>query len=615
MTRLATTVTFHEDESVVSFCSRLAAANGIRSAREFSLHMGFQFQKIVDGDRETIGELAYLAGQDASRLEARALVKQGGSYLLGTERIPKAQLTRNRSRFCPHCLAGDTAADGGVHVSRQYGRLVWLASFIRRCPRHDVFLSESATYVPAEDVNDFIRMLRHSSDIETPEMPAGGIGYEFESFASDRLLGRARVASWLDDIPLHVVARISEIIGAMSMHGRKVSLDDIDGVTGTIACERGYDVLAGGQESFVAYLKSMHQVIWAEGRYIGGFRIYGRLYSTLRALKDPDFDIIKQIIIDTTIDNLPVGPGDELFGPITRRRWHSVQSITKASGIRHGAVKTILLDKGAISAEAATMRDNSILVSAEMLDVVVKSYSAHISGLEAARQLNIRRTLWRTLVDLGFFGRRVLRRFPQASIDAFLARMASRRTTEYVEDADMMDIEAARQQCGCTYAEIVTLLDKGDLAKVMHAPHLPGLCAILVSAQEISEKTRLPEPTGMSLRKAEQALEVSTAVLANLVRGRYIASETALNPDKRCAQTVILPSSIKEFRDKYISSGQAADRLGLHFRSVRTALFSEGVVPSLTPDLVGASFYLVSEIERYELLTRDRQSDTKDFRR
>lgn len=599
MTRLATTVEFHDDETVVSFCSRLAAANGIFSARQFSLHMGFKFQQVVGGVPDAINELAYLGSADAARLEANAIKRQDGYHTLHGQRFPKGTLTWNRTRFCPHCVQEDRQNGIGVHVARPYGRVAWLFNHVERCPRHNVFLSEGTTVVSPGDQNDFIRMLEYP-DVATPEMPLGEFGHKFEKFATDRLLGRSTETSWLTDFQLHVVARVSEIIGAMSMFGRKVSLDDLDRVNRASARERGYGVLLGGQDVFVEYLKSMQQIVWDNGGPFGGPRMYGRLYLGLSSYEDPDFDRMKQLIIDTTIDNLPVGPGDELFGPLTRRTWHSVQSISKTTDLRPSTVKALLLELGAITPDKTKSRDNSILVPADVLEQVVSEMGKYIPTDEAARILNVGRVLWNTLLRQGLLGEKVLKRVSQIAVDALLQRMVSKCTTAYVEDPDMMDIEAAQKKSRCRLTEIVSLLNDGVLEKVMHAPDRPGLRAVLVSVTEIRRKTRLPELSGLSLREVEQQLKLSTYVVLKLVEGGHIASRTEVNPLTRRRQTTVSLAAVKKFKNKLITSNQAAARLGLHFRVVRKNLAAAGIFPALTRDQVLTTFFKVEDIERYE---------------
>jgi len=71
-------VEIREDESLTSFCSRLAVANA-RSAYELCQDFDFSFRKVIDGDDDAITALSRISGVDRDILDAAA-VKRAGEY-------------------------------------------------------------------------------------------------------------------------------------------------------------------------------------------------------------------------------------------------------------------------------------------------------------------------------------------------------------------------------------------------------------------------------------------------------------------------------------------------------------------------------------------------------
>jgi hypothetical protein len=155
MSRLGITFPLQEDQSLASFCSQLASANGASNAREFCLHMGLRFQEVVDGTAESINHLSNLSGVAASLLSEAATIKHNGLYLMNGEKLTKPFLCRSRLKYCPLCLVTDNEREDRLPQARQYGRKQWLVSFIRTCPIHDVELASLNNHAGPSGLHDF----------------------------------------------------------------------------------------------------------------------------------------------------------------------------------------------------------------------------------------------------------------------------------------------------------------------------------------------------------------------------------------------------------------------------------------------------------------------------
>ncbi|MDR6667069.1 TniQ family protein [Rhizobium sp. 1399] len=606
MTRLGITVPFHDDETVASFGSRTAAANGIRTAREFSAHMGFLFQQIVDGDQNAINEFAYLTDRDPEELQSRALIKDAAMFRLRGERLSKFQLARTTARFCPHCLREDKLRGTGPEHSRGYGRIDWIFTCVRTCQKHGVFLTEATAPSRSTVMNDFVAMVREASDVVTipDEAPTSG----YERYIRDRLVGLERTEEWLDSMPLQVSLRVPEVIGGMVHHGRKFRFGDLNTRQLLEAAETGFGIMAKGKNAFIEFLVKHHDLVLERDGDIGGRRIYGSLYELLaHDNSDPDFDEIRAIMKNTAIDAFPIGPGNEFFGPIERRRWHSLQSAAKVSHVHYLTLKKILRSLDLISDADMKLSAHRIIVDAEVMDRLLSKVASGLQFKDARDFVNAPRVQWDRLVDTGYvkpFIERdlavgVMATFARSDLDNFLASLLDKATEEFREDEDMLDIVNIRRRALCKIDEIMDLLLGGKLARVAIDPAERGFMALRLSLTEVTSKVRLDEHGGLSLREAEKSLRMSGAVLLKLIDRGDIQAEQGTNPTNRCPQTIVKRIELDAFEKRFISLYWLAREAELHIHQMRRVLDDAGIKAAITSDEVGATFYTRGDVGQW----------------
>jgi hypothetical protein len=606
MTRLGITVPFHEDETLASFGSRTAAANGIRTAREFSTHMGFPFQKIIDGDQTAIDEFAYLTDRDPDELLSRAFVKEGGLFRFRGERMSKNQLARTTARYCHHCLDEDRLQGSGPVHSRGYGRLSWIFSCVRTCQKHDVFLTEGAAPTRTLVQNDFVAMVRETADVAV--VPGIAPESEFERYLGDRILGRERSEDWLNSMPLQVTLRLPEVIGGMILHGRKFKFKELDTRQSLAAAEAGFAIMANGQNAFVEFLKTLHDWVLDRNGDIGGRIVYGRLYELLaHDNSDPDFDEIRAIMKETAIDTFPIGPGNEFFGPIERRRWHSLQSAAKVSDVHYNTLKKILRSLDLIGEADMKLSAHRIIVDAKVMEDLVAKIASGLQFKDARDFVNAPRVQWERLVASGYvkpFIERdvavgVMATFARSDLEEFLTRLHGRVTEEFSDDNDMLDIVDIRRRALCRIEEVMDLLLGGRLTRVSIDPAERGFMALRLSLTEVMSKVRLAEHGGLSLREAEKALGVNGYVMTKLIGIGQIQTEQGINPKNRCPQTIVKRDELDAFGSRFISLYWLAHGAELHIRRMRTILDEAGITPAITNEQVGATFYSRGDVGQW----------------
>ncbi|WP_165504939.1 TniQ family protein [Rhizobium leguminosarum] len=595
MNKLSITVPFHSDETAFSFCSRLAAANGFSNVKDFCWSLGLNHVKITVGNPEETAKLLQFAGVDD--LAGRLLTTDGLLYSVNGERLSKKSVMRSRLRYCAHCIAEDLRTEGVRREARGYGRLTWCITFIRTCPKHQTLLrvTDQNELTGSHDV---VRMIA----TELPNMSSPTLEpvsrTNFEDFIEKAVWGRRAFHGWMDEFPLYVVGRLCELVGASLTFGKVYHVEDYSEADWLKAAQAGFDVLKSGQRSFEEFLISMHGDFWNKKTHTGGRALYGRLYERLaHETSDRAFDPIRKIMYDVTLDTLPIGPGDELFGRVTERRIHSVHSAAQEFGIHPKTLRKLLKNAKAIVGGDALTDERTLLPKEEML-ALVDRIRGNLSAEQAAEHLGVSRTAFDVLVSeghiknsAGFDQVGMYALYRPADLDAFVAQAASHATCTFDQNAGLTSLAATVRRANCKFVELFGLLLGARLKTVAVKPGKSGFSAIMFDPKEVARLTALPSQDGMNVVDAAKELNVGSQVLRNLIDTGWIVSEWQLNSINRCPQRFIRPAVLEEFKRDYVSLFNLAKEFRINIGRLGRQLRALGNHPSITSDAVGATFY------------------------
>ncbi|WEX11676.1 TniQ family protein [Chelativorans sp. AA-79] len=608
MTQLTIRTRLHSGETPASFCSRLAAVNGRLKARHFCADMGFRFQDVVDGSDAALLRLAYLADVDVNSLRESAIRKTADGYEVDGQRVTRNLMIRNRLRFCPECLAEDMRRQDEHPLARAWGRRKWLISFIRTCDVHDVSLVECSVQQEPSMIHDFAAMVQADRQ-EIPEVAKRSVAREpsaFERYLHDRMTGRVGAFPFLDALPFYAAARFTELLGAVVTRGLKAPIRTFGGDDWWHAGAAGFAVTSSGEEGICSWLSEMQAAFKGKTGDAGGRALYGRLYEALAHDSDDSaYDPVRKLIRAHAIDTLPLGPGDELFGPITDRRWHSVQSASKEFGVHPKRLRKLLIETGVLAKENAALTDARIMLDAEEITEFVTEIKDTVSAKEAQKLVNAPRVHWGILVDRGYLAPHVKAgakhglqfRFRREDISVFLDRLLANTKLLTGQEPGLCSIPHAVRKANCKAVEILDLLLSGKLERAFRDPNEHGYMAVLVDPDELREKTMLEDHDGLSLREVEHKLGTKTQVVKALIEHGYLPARTAVNPINRCPQTIVMPEDLARFQRSYVSLMNLAKERGEHFSQVKSQLKSCGIAPAFDPTVVGATFYLRYPLE------------------
>jgi len=599
--QLAMKLPHGETETPTSFASRLAALNGCPTLRDFCHDMDFTVYDLAHGKQHVLGRLERLGGVVQGELSPYALERTEDGFSLNGQRLRKQSLRRERIHVCPACLTRDIAVREGPPALRAFARAYWSLAPIRTCPVHATALVGLDGHRMGVHVYDFARavepMIAHLERMvgEAAPMPLSPL----ESYLLDRLwsVERTSVAS-LDSLPWYAVARACEMIGAVASFGPRFNAGSMSTTDWVRAGGAGFRIITGDGRTFVDLIDDLRN---ASTAHDWGLRAtFGRLYEWLaHENEDPAYDPFRRILRERSIETMPFGPGDEIFGePVAVRKIHSIRSAHYETGRHQKRLRKLLLEVGVIGDDDLAKTDDRILFPAEIAKNWLAETSEAMSLNAAGEYLNAPRVQIRMLFERGFIqpfvvgGKQVRSHaFSRAELDAFLARLLNGAVPiDSVAQGQANIPDAGRQAC-CSAPEIINLILDGRLRWVGRLRSATGYLSVIVNVDEVRALIRLPDHGGLSLREVERRIQTSTMAVKALIREGHLPAQEAINPTNRCPQTIVMPADLEEFRATFVSLSELAKERGLASRRLMGELREGGVQFAFDPGAVEGHFY------------------------
>jgi len=590
-------------ETPASFVSRLAMLHRARSARLFSLDMGFQFQAIVDGHQDALTKLAHLTGRPVETLFTSTIRRAGASYTLHGQEIVRTSLRRTRTVICPRCTAEDLGSQPEPWLAG--GRLTWLLEPIRTCERHHVALLQVVAAVKRPALlHDFARNLalvlpsipRLAEEAESSRPTA------LESYLLDRIAGKSGL-EWLDALPWHAAARISEMIGAVAEFGRLARTSTFGNEEWRRSGEAGFRIAADGPEGIRALLDHMRREYPARRiDNTGPQAWFGRLHTWLtHTQRDPVYDPLRDVILEFIRDTVPVAPGHEFFGRqvIERRRLHSIRTASLETGLHPKRLRRMLALAGLIPDNHQQVSDDRVVFDADKATEFLAKAKRAINHLDAASYLNAGRVQTALLMKHQFIrpflsskqGGLHNHAYDREELDTFIESLLAGSVLVTVPKPPVFSIPQAAKRANCTAAEIVRLILDRKLAWVGRKVDGRGYASVLVDSDEIRHLVRGDHGDDLTLSVVQATLRTGSLVLDALVKQRILPTKRAISPLNRCPYQAVPRAALEGFMAEYGSLWEIARERGLHFLKLKKRLQARGIEPAFDRKLIHASFY------------------------
>lgn len=597
MNPLIRNVPFHKGEATLSFASRLAAANH-RPLHGFLADMQLQRALLARGDEAEVCRLARLGMTEADALLSSALVRTEEDFDFSGERLQKAFVSLSKPLVCPACIADDIEhGDGQVHL-RPWARAAWSVLLVRTCVRHATPLVPVDGVPAGHLLQDIVSVVRHwrkaPEDLRQSAEPLAPSG--LETYMQQRLEGTAVPDGFLSTLPFYVAVRLTEMIGGMILFGKNFNSSRLSSRDWLDAGREGFAVTSGGADAVRDFLSQSFGNYLNSRRNVGGRVLFGSLHTwLLQSIKNPDYDAVRKIVREHVVETLPIGPGDELLGSVTRRRWHSLHSAALEYGVHPKRLRKLLHEAGHIASGDMALSDGRVLLEAEKIAPVLETISASFTGEDARRYVQATRVQWDILTRQGFVKPTVpatdasKAAYSRASLDDFLTSVVY---SAGAKDRCLRHPSVAARIARCGLADIVRMLIERRLKKVGLARLPKGFAALLVDPDEVKSLLPKKDKPFMAQNEASKRMGLSAATVAALIKGGHLPSTVASVPGAHGPVNAIRPQDADAFTARYITLARAAEVMRVRcYRVARKIIEAEGVMPAFDPEVVGCRIY------------------------
>ncbi|GAB1581903.1 TniQ family protein [Phyllobacterium phragmitis] len=612
MNALPVPVTLHPDESALGYLSRVAAANGAGSLRDLCDHMGVSYREVVGTTFHRQGtwwaavqRLAERIGVDPGQLQGRWLAGPGGDLNIGRGRVQR----RLRLRACPSCLLDDTERGIGRVAARPYHRVAWTPWYVRTCHIHHVPLVVVGDENPPKIGYDF------SLAVSPPGLVArlGAAERRLEpsplvSFLYERLSGSA-ASGFLATLPTDIAAGLTEVIGAMVVHGDSFDPSSLSPAQWHEAGIAGFGVTGQSEQEFTSFLDDLVARRRSTLQRRSAGQMYGTLYGWLRRCGrlGSRFDPLHSLVRDHALENLPIGPRDSFLGEVTERRLHSVHTLAREHKVHPKLLRKLLKANGLLPADAAGTDDMLVIGVAEATEFM-QFHGSLITGAEARQRTGLGRGAWDSVLKAGLIkpslvGHKIRTRFrdlySSAAVDEFVRRACASASRCSGEGRDFLPLELACKHAHVSQADALRLLLDGKVKAARIAKGKKGLRAIEVCLDELVALTHPEVPDGISLRKVEQALGTTTATVRALVDGGHLPFRLELHSANGRRNRYVAAEDLEAFAARYITLRNLASRTGRQIGKLHAEISASGVKPAFDLPSRCARFYERASVARW----------------
>ena len=606
--KLTPFVPISPDETLMSWATRLAAIHTGETLVPFLRDVGIEPNEMSVGSDSVIERLTEVTGADPDDLRRQTIqTLEWRRYDLRGERFETEFMKGAFVSCCPACLLDDDEAGQSVLMRR--GRLAWRLRPVRTCPIHGVALLDR----PYVDWSDRFHQMGVVFPEAGPSLRAladAQVGRDvspLQTYVTDRLDGKTGPA-WLDGQGIELGARASEMLGLALEFGRKPNLRKMTADEWDRAGRAGFEFTRRGEDGIMEALGEVQRRAWFEERIPGQSgpqMVFGRIYQWLNFSKNrkevgPIRDIVRQHIVDT----MYVAPGTMLMGTeVAATRKHSVGSLSKLSGVHPKTLRNALALAGLIS-------DRSVIGGEALFDAeeglrVVDELADGVTQLHLPAYMNATRSQVVILIEGGFLKRmmdvgssaRASSSISKREVHAFLDSISRDVQVVDVLPVGVWPINKATQKARVTTDEVIRLLQKGALRNVYRVKGGEGYLSIRVDPEEIrGHFVRDPETVPMGSCAVAKELGTIQPVVNKLAAAGLISS-VAPNGRSEALKTVrVLPSSLRQFQETYVSLMQLRKDLGVHHRTIKNTLRRLGIEPVADPAVLKVTLFRRADI-------------------
>ncbi|MFC2970195.1 TniQ family protein [Acidimangrovimonas pyrenivorans] len=585
-----------DGESTISWVARLATFHSGRESRDWLAAIGLSQQDVVKCSTSSVERLRDMTGVSKERIREGAYVhERDRTFVHRGERFGTHFSASAFTTFCPACLLDDTGP-GNLSASMRVGRVNWFFMPVRSCPKHGIELSRTRNTHYSQGFQDMAIVA--PSDVELARLVDESDQRKvspLQLYVENRFDG-AHGPAWLDGQTIDQAAKACEMVGACLEFGAHCKLDHLTDAQWDQAGAAGFEAAAKGEEGLRLAMDQIRQD-HREGDKKGGPQaVFGRLYQWLQFNKsNRDRGPIRTVVREYILDTMAIEAGTNLFGEIVdRRRFHSVCSLSKATGLHPKTLNRALSRAGLLSIENEDTIDNSACADASEAEALALRIRNSLPIKRVPEYLNCNRTQAQALVrqgivrqlcpDLGDRGG-VLTGVAIDELETFLVRFRTRGQAVAVASDGMLDLIAASEIARLPVVDIVQLVLDGKLERLELLPEELRFRSVLVDPDEVREvSSKNGEDLGFAQDKVASLFGLTSSHV-NALRtqcddtGRPFLNGTPLANARGTIRFRYASEEVERFAQDYVSLVELAENQGKTPREVKKELLDQGIAP------------------------------------
>ena len=572
-------VTHHPDEPAYGLLVRTGAHNGARRIYTLFARCGIQRgQGVSDVDPTKVARLCG-HGSDAAATErvVRATPRvTSADVSIFSERVAREHFSVVNRRWCPECMEEDP-----------YHRAVWDIPYFTACPDHGVRIVEDCgcerrpawkRSLPDKCVNG------HRFD-DAARTPAPALEASLSAYVRDRLLGRDRRPSALDDLPtLGAALTVMDRVGQASL-GEAKNMNALRRDLGRagVAAE-GFRVLsdfpAGFDDLLDRLLKSSGR---RKGpRQWGTVSAYGPFYTWVANLADDGALVVrmKEAIAAHASKHVVLKTGATVAGLVVERQpGIDVVEAAKRTGMTFERFRRVATVMGVLPAK--DMKGRPARMKAEDIE----GLRGHKTRQQVAAELGIAPCVTGSLIHAGILpaivdgkadreDRLNIWLLPADAATDLVERLTKGAPADVCELPTLAPLTLAARIARTSLATIIGLILDGDLEVRAVVPGEKGLMGIYVSKSEAKVAKRRKRVPGFTLTEAATEIGVHPETMPLLRRENRIV----------CVEAGPIWSVSKEevarFKASYVTTAELSKTMGVAApQSVPRLLKAVGLEP------------------------------------
>ena len=500
MSVLMPSLPFNPDETPLSWAARMAAFHTGERLTPFLGDLGINSVAFTAGDLAATAKLCEAVGQDPAPVERNTVRRIGTRrYALQHLTITAEELCTPRTRFCPACLASDEDSTLPMRASR-FGRLEWILSAVRTCPRHKIALIDrrDGTWKGAlRELSVFVPETRSELEKLANDQSYQAVS-PLQTYVLERLVGKSN-SPWLDAMPLGLATSVTERLGAILKYGTLIPKKALTEANWNAAGAEGWQFTSKGPDGVREALSTMQRRA-LENNSLGITKpeIFGMTYVWLSSKKNTkELEPVRSVFRDHYLATMKAIPRELLFGePVANAKFSTPATIARIANVDVRTFRNLLIGKGIITCAEHSDGDGGIgdTISYDLGISVANEMKEAVSAPVGMKMLNVNRPFWNVLIEQGLLssiavqGGHATARCKAVNvgdISEMLARLEDLSEAVDVADQGYRAISKCAEISKRPLTEIVPALLAGKLKCVQRVTSDVGFKAIKIDPKDV----------------------------------------------------------------------------------------------------------------------------------